>query len=80
MNQDSKSPSPVMRFRTLGGAIVVVELANPPNAFRWRCLGCDDAGSRPSKSGIREDANTHAGACRAMPKEDRHEPVQRPQA
>lgn len=64
----------LMRFLTQGGATVVVTGSGHYAAEdnRWKCLGCDQGADRYSTGryiGIaRDDANRHAGKCRAMPK------------
>lgn len=57
----------VMRFLTLGGAVVTVTFSD--SRYYARCRGCNWRNyGRSSETSTRDDANTHAGECRAMPR------------
>lgn len=61
------SSSPVIRYRTLGGAQVHVTAA--PNGHVWECQGCGRAETFPQPlPTMRQEANGHAHLCRALPK------------
>ncbi|MEV7683222.1 hypothetical protein AB0O64_32475 [Streptomyces sp. NPDC088341] len=60
-----------IRFITVGGSYVdVVGPGRHSDKNRWDCHGCMDTSRFPEKdhlSSIREKANEHAAACRAIP-------------
>ncbi|MFJ1753861.1 hypothetical protein [Kitasatospora sp. NPDC088134] len=60
-------------FLTLGSALVALFQASEPapaggSGFRWICLGCLDHSTYPDpRQTARNNANTHAAECRAIP-------------
>jgi hypothetical protein len=63
-----EADSPLMRFLTLGGAVVELRLCTRYDRPRWECLGCGKADTLYEISTARDGANEHASICRAMPK------------
>jgi|HubBroStandDraft_6_1064221.scaffolds.fasta_scaffold11889_4 hypothetical protein len=65
----SGAAPPLMRFLTLGGAVVELHRDTRTGRHRWECLGCEKADMPyETATAARDDANEHAGICRAMPK------------
>jgi hypothetical protein len=64
------APDPVlMRFATLGGAVVTVTRENGQSSpYLACCHGCDWTTRDVGPSSSRDNANRHAGECRSMPK------------
>lgn len=57
---------PLMAFRTIGGALVlVVDVDASGYRHRWHCQGCG-YGDTDNPARVRTDANGHAAACRAI--------------
>jgi hypothetical protein len=60
-----------IRFITVGGSYVdVIGPDDYSDKNRWDCHGCKDTSRSPGKDylfSIREKANAHAAACRAIP-------------
>ncbi|WP_031522614.1 hypothetical protein [Streptomyces sp. NRRL F-5123] len=59
-----------IRFVTVGGSYVDVLGGGEYVKNRWTCHGCKDSSRLPEQDhlwSIREKANGHASACRAIP-------------
>lgn len=59
-----------IRFVTVGGSFVDVLGAGEHSKNHWKCHGCKDTSQYPEQDylwSIREKANAHAAACRAIP-------------
>ncbi|WP_333741175.1 hypothetical protein [Streptomyces sp. IBSBF 2806] len=59
-----------IRFATLGGSFVDVVGLGEHSKNRWKCRGCKATSQFPEEDhlfNIREKANDHAAACRAIP-------------
>ncbi|GGS09180.1 MULTISPECIES: hypothetical protein [Streptomyces] len=60
-----------IRFVTIGGSFVDVIGRGEHFKNRWKCHGCKAASQFPEEEdylfSIREKANSHAAACRAIP-------------
>ncbi|MGA5430701.1 hypothetical protein OH717_34415 (plasmid) [Streptomyces albidoflavus] len=59
-----------IRFVTIGGAFVDVIGLGEHRMNRWTCHGCKDSSRFPEDDylfRIRDAANDHAAACRAIP-------------
>lgn len=59
-----------IRYVTVGGSFVDVVGGGEYVKNRWKCHGCKDTSRFPEQealSSIREKANAHAAACRAIP-------------
>jgi len=67
------------RWRPLKGRPDVIAQPYEVDGYAWKCLGCDAYGRDPhsyegdylqdERGKAREDANTHANGCRAMPRQ-----------
>lgn len=60
----------LMRFATLGGAVVEVthyRTASGADRYYERCRGCGWSHDDIDERCARNSANAHAGECRAMP-------------
>ncbi|MFE2174393.1 hypothetical protein [Kitasatospora sp. NPDC059462] len=63
----------VLRFRTVGGGLVVVTRAPDKtrvgDSYAWQCITCGDGGGHLTwfRDDARRLANDHAAACRALP-------------
>lgn len=67
--QPAPDPNVLMRFATLGGAVVTVTFDG--GRYYTRCQGCDWRDFRnpiDSPERARDYANQHAGECRSIPK------------
>lgn len=65
----ASEPAPLMRFLTLGGAVVTV--TGSGGEYYARCLGCgwrDFRNPIDTPERARGYANGHAGGCRSMPR------------
>ncbi|NJP73448.1 hypothetical protein [Streptomyces sp. C1-2] len=59
-----------IRFATIGGSFVDVTGHGEHFKNRWKCHGCKATSQFPEEDylfSIREKANDHAAACRAIP-------------
>ncbi|MFD4833337.1 hypothetical protein ACFWPV_26295 [Streptomyces uncialis] len=59
-----------IRFITIGGSYVDVTGPGKHSKNSWTCHGCQDTSRFPDEDwlwSIREKANAHAAACRAIP-------------
>jgi|GEM_PF-4613870 hypothetical protein len=59
-----------IRYVTVGGSFVDVVGGGEHRKNSWKCHGCKDTSRFPEQdhlSSIREKANAHATACRAIP-------------
>lgn len=59
-----------IRYVTVGGSFVDVTGLGEHFKNRWKCRGCNDSSDCPEEDylwNIRETANAHAAACRAIP-------------
>lgn len=60
-----------VRFVTLGGSYVTGPGHDyPSGAHHWSCRGCNETSTRPERDFffiMRQAANDHAAACRAIP-------------
>lgn len=73
---------PIAEYRTSGGATVTAK-SGLLSGYTWECDGCgsyqrdiwDDANRRstfPDSRSLKDAANTHANACRAIPRPRRN--------
>ncbi|MEW2709089.1 hypothetical protein AB0948_29430 [Streptomyces koyangensis] len=69
-NEPERPKNLQIRFTTIGGAFVDVIGLGEHRMNRWTCRGCKDSSRFPEEdylARIREKANDHAAACRAIP-------------
>ncbi|WP_186784540.1 hypothetical protein [Streptomyces sp. CBG33] len=69
-NEPERPKNLQIRFTTIGGAFVDVIGLGEHRMNRWTCHGCKDSSRFPEEDylfRIREKANDHAAACRAIP-------------
>jgi len=69
-NEPTRPQNLQLRFVTVGGSFVdVIGCGEHSEENRWTCHGCKDTSRFPEKSWLfemREKANAHAEACRAI--------------
>lgn len=73
--QATPDPHVIARFGTLFGAVVTLTsektgIPDHETAYRWHCAGCQKNGTFTllGLDHTRNEANTHAGSCRALPR------------
>ncbi|MBV1957251.1 hypothetical protein KUG12_23390 [Streptomyces sp. BV333] len=69
-NEPERPKNLQIRFATIGGSFVDVTGLGENFKNRWKCHGCKATSQFPEADylfRIREKANDHAAACRAIP-------------
>ncbi|WP_037601818.1 hypothetical protein [Streptacidiphilus rugosus] len=69
IDKDNAPSLTLIRFANLLGALVIVIATEEGHrtSYRWHCTGCLTERLGRELRVNREEANTHAGTCRALP-------------